>query len=1148
MMFGILNNWGYILSFILACTLLWIFYKRTAINLVYFKLDEVDQMILNTLNTLYENTGNINYHETIPWTIIVGPPHAGKKHIMPNADADFYVKDDAEIICSSHIYNDGVIIKVSSISIMSKELYYRQFLSSLINSLKKYRPAQPVDSITITLPYTLFTNHNNDNWFAIIRDTLTDVQKQFGFRMAVNLLITRCESMPGFQQISEHLDKSQIFGWSSPHSTANYSTDWINESINYIAPKVLILRDSILANNKSSASVVIEIDREIEHLRESWSQAMSSIFKFNAHTVLPFIRGVYLSSQYTENNKTLAGFTHNLFHNKIFLETGVSDLLEKNSFALDKFLHDTRHFIAGALVLLGTYGLAKEQMILRHNTKQLARCIKELSFKHNNLEATLDSINDAQSYPLFMFWIIYSWQSPIEIQLNRVYQEVYSKILDAAIKRLQIKIERVMNYSAGQDEQSMKLLKKDPAWTVYGILDTLVTEINNIEEQLEDLYSGNAHAFRRALVDLLPEINIPHNLQPVLSQDRYTLEDLLDKTILIHVFNNLITELTDAITNEHNVLQISLLVQKLQQLQDLPDLTSKQDLIELSECISKLISDCENEELFWLCYGKLSEDKPCRILIAKMEKSSIFSNGIETFTHQADEKIILLREKISNATRTWPIIDRIFIMKNDKLSVAPGVKDLLSLINLVLAQDFMTEQTSSKYMEWNLKYTLLWNPEILSQYIAFIKKHEHFMLATLPKLPPKLRPAIAKATAHEMLILAYSKLHTAEIIVTQQHFNQHYFLQIAQSLRSNQAMLFVILRYLKSLGFKDIVEQITSGIAFQVESAMERLRLYLDSQQLYNMNELLTCAFSKDHNYLKLLLTQSITRLETITRELATPLIEFYLDCEKICPEKIQISMAIIFWNEIITEIRNYRENHSGVLMELENSLMRNTYKSEAQAFPTTQNKYLKYKIQELQDALQRHLSHTIDAELYQLQQTLSKEYQKYMAPYFPFSQNPNAPMISAANAQSFYKGYAVHRAKIIKLLENQYATGDLAIDMKRIINKLDNAKSWLQLAPLTMTVQSNYDVELHCDQLTFNVKTQKKLHLNRHKTLSILMKDRKIDINLSNRKELLQYLMNQKKIEDILLIHTMQRVVQIKMNFYNQDNEIGWPDFSIEL
>ena len=298
-----------------------------------------------------------------PCFLLLGPPDSGKTDLMNDlphvfSDQDNSWMDDVNAGVALWRFTEAEVLEVAGNLFVPAtngngvDEEWKSFLSRL----QRRRPQRPVEGIVLTLPFIQLAGEH-----ALAEEILkrhaTQASKQlqllrdqFGFSLPVYVVITKCDTVPGYStfvkgQLTEHF--GEIFGWSNPYNLdASFDPQWMTQALVEINRVLSGQRALFFArhNNATAADPTLRDELFLfpvilKKLQASLTLYLGQFFQQSGHRDGLQFRGIYFSGSITQSSEAFeeirhksethgSNFTRDLFEEKIFLERGLARPVE----------------------------------------------------------------------------------------------------------------------------------------------------------------------------------------------------------------------------------------------------------------------------------------------------------------------------------------------------------------------------------------------------------------------------------------------------------------------------------------------------------------------------------------------------------------------------------------------------------------------------------------------------------------------------------------------------------------------------------------------------------------------------------------------------------------------------------------------------
>ena len=422
-----------------------------------FQVNPLSMSFLKAIDVLEGNLGFYNAKYKLPWYALIGSEGSGKTTLLSSSKNHIPVYEfenpDSSEKCNWVFLKQAVMLDIKGDLFLSKNTNEKSWRSLLI-LLSRYRSSRPLNGIILTIDSTELYGKNKLTKEQIyenarfVASKLKMAQSSLGLRLPVYVVVTKIDTIPGFDSFSKEVPdncKDDMLGWSSPFSlTTIFSPKWIEDAFDSIRSSLYSIRLELLAKNTSfdKHDGIFVFSKELPRLKEYLSTYLECVFKEDTYLEPLLFRGIYFCGK--EGN---INFFDSILSDKVFHEQGLAVPL-KNKLALaNKGLIAAKIFTA-AFVLIGTYGAfhafdriikSKERLIpsISKITKDL-RNLGQISLDRplgsgenfdNYSSHLVEVMNDFDKAQLFSVFIPASWYSKIHSNLEKTLRFSYQNII-----------------------------------------------------------------------------------------------------------------------------------------------------------------------------------------------------------------------------------------------------------------------------------------------------------------------------------------------------------------------------------------------------------------------------------------------------------------------------------------------------------------------------------------------------------------------------------------------------------------------------------------------------------------------------------------------------------------------------------------------
>ena len=336
------------------------------------------------LATLHRYVPERDFRYRIPWVLWLGEPGSGKTTALAAARLERPFADtpedplSAKAGCRWNFFDQGVALDVAgsyfaaSDGLPADEAGWK----TLLRLLRRHRGARPIDGVVLTIPAHLLQGRETRQRAAARGEEafarLRDLQRVLGVRFPVYVLVTRCDSIRGWESLASALParvRDQIFGWSSPNSAdAAFSASWLDEAYDEVGAQLYRAQAEVLGES-SSPDLLFQFPEELRATLPLLGVYLNEVFKQSVYHGSFSLRGVYFTGEAeplarpegatgdTAYERRMPVFLRDLLGEKVFAERGLVHAIPGARMARDRVVVLSQAAIL-ALLLLGLPGLA----------------------------------------------------------------------------------------------------------------------------------------------------------------------------------------------------------------------------------------------------------------------------------------------------------------------------------------------------------------------------------------------------------------------------------------------------------------------------------------------------------------------------------------------------------------------------------------------------------------------------------------------------------------------------------------------------------------------------------------------------------------------------------------------------------------------
>ncbi|MFC0401966.1 type VI secretion system protein [Paraburkholderia rhizosphaerae] len=287
-------------------------------KIVRLRADTLRSTFRQAVELIEGNIASRAERYNIPWIMVLD--EGDDPHPLPVAQAGVASVLSSEAASpaatsgiSWHFFDRGVVIDIKAMYLGSPEddgdeKPWDEFLGLCRN----YRQQRPFDSVVITVPAALLLAEDTDAQLELVRRAklahrrLWLAQNRFAMRFAVYVVITGCETLPGFAGFARALPepmRASMLGWSSPFDlSTTYQSAWVDTAMASIERAVSDTSAELFALDTGTidAGALLLLPARIDAMRAQLQIYIDELLRPSAYHEPFFFRGIYLTGDSSE--------------------------------------------------------------------------------------------------------------------------------------------------------------------------------------------------------------------------------------------------------------------------------------------------------------------------------------------------------------------------------------------------------------------------------------------------------------------------------------------------------------------------------------------------------------------------------------------------------------------------------------------------------------------------------------------------------------------------------------------------------------------------------------------------------------------------------------------------------------------------------
>ncbi|AQV98967.1 type VI secretion protein IcmF [Cupriavidus necator] len=282
-------------------------------KIVRLRTDSLRTAFRQAIELVEGNIASRAERYNIPWILVLNEGEDARPLPIAQSGVASVLSSDAANAAATqgiswHFFDRGVVIDINAAYLGSPdddtdEKPWDEFLSLC----RGYRPQRPFDSVVVTVPAAMLLADDTDAQLELVRRAklahrrLWLAQNRFAVRFAVYVVVTGCESLPGFAHFARALPepmRASMLGWSSPYDlSATYQSGWIDAAMSGVVRAVSDSVAELLAigAQEVDACQSLLLPARIDAMRGQLTRYVDELLRPSAYHEPFYLRGVYLT-------------------------------------------------------------------------------------------------------------------------------------------------------------------------------------------------------------------------------------------------------------------------------------------------------------------------------------------------------------------------------------------------------------------------------------------------------------------------------------------------------------------------------------------------------------------------------------------------------------------------------------------------------------------------------------------------------------------------------------------------------------------------------------------------------------------------------------------------------------------------------------
>lgn len=366
--------------------------------------------LLRPLQAMRYLTTRREWRYETPWVMLLGEQGAGKSSVAASITSGhrqtlLLREKDLSIEGSQWRFFDGgvVIDPIGELPTAAAGSTDGKVWRNFLSALEMHRPERPLDAIVLHVSARTLLHADYTTRLACAEqcyEQLFTLQKRFDFAYPVYVVVTQCDSVPGFAAFWQphRLDKAsaqarEMWGWSSPSlQDSGSAADNVAAAWQDMRDNLHRLQVTAAANDQAleDGDQFILFPQHFATLEEPLATFLEVVFRPSVYHASFYLRGIYCTASLQADGEQKDGhrddvlFVDQLFANKVFAETYLARPTRESLWSRNRWLRRLQFAGIGFFVLLAlTLATATTQLGYKLQAlSEALRIVKTASAEH----------------------------------------------------------------------------------------------------------------------------------------------------------------------------------------------------------------------------------------------------------------------------------------------------------------------------------------------------------------------------------------------------------------------------------------------------------------------------------------------------------------------------------------------------------------------------------------------------------------------------------------------------------------------------------------------------------------------------------------------------------------------------------------------
>ncbi|MDB5993531.1 MAG: type secretion protein VasK [Pseudomonas sp.] len=361
------------------------------------------------------------WRDELPWYLLIGPASSGKSSLLKQSGLEFPLNnleqmgggnsDDVKF-CEWYFGEHGVVIDTAGRYLSHKpDSVESHSWKTLLGLLRARRRTRPLNGIVITVPIELLDSANSSDLKTLatnVRARLKEVRKQLRVNLPVYVVITKADTVTGFEAFFDHLSREendQVLGVSFAKDQVGNDQSTLRNEFEELLRRLngQVITRMQQEQGKTQRALILDFPHKLGMIGQGLCDFVEQAFGGNRYERANRLRGFYLTSAPVMGKRAGANraqlsavtgssrFINHLLSRVIFPEAELAGLNQRERRRIN---WGQRALYVAAFAVLGVFGLLWALGFSANNNRleQLREFAQNLTKQHAELAPQDDAM------------------------------------------------------------------------------------------------------------------------------------------------------------------------------------------------------------------------------------------------------------------------------------------------------------------------------------------------------------------------------------------------------------------------------------------------------------------------------------------------------------------------------------------------------------------------------------------------------------------------------------------------------------------------------------------------------------------------------------------------------------------------------------